>query len=134
MVKNEPKIIEENIIELAENGTMTTDKILVLHLLGVLPVYNNVDDVASFDSEVLLLLYHLKHLSLDEVSCGVISSKLFTQVMAKFKFTNKDKSKLNNILDNLEEFAETGVDVGDAREAIESIEYLKYLIAHHYKR
>lgn len=99
--------------------------------MELIPEYDDIDYVYGFSEDTLLIMYQLGHLLLDELSYGILSSKLFTYVMSNYNFTKTNKSKLTSMV---EEFIEVGSDDKDPTEAEKSVKYLKKLIACYYKK
>ena len=102
--------------------------------MELIPEYDDIDYVYGFSEDSLLIMYQLGHLKLDELSYGILSSKLFAYAMSNYNFTKTNKSKLTSMIEDFEEFIEVGSDDKDPTEAEKSVKYLKKLIACYYKK
>lgn len=112
-------------------GELTTKHILILHLMGLLPEYQDIDDIStSLSDEIIILMYQLGNLTCDKLDAAIISTNLFKHIMSDFEFTKANELELKKILEELKEIVTYMPH--EYEHTSESYDYIKKLLKIHY--
>lgn len=123
------KCIMEMVVDRASNGILSVDEILAMHMMGIHPIFYEIDALFKyFTQESLMIMYSLGYLKLDMLEYAVLSTKIFVCELSRIPFEDQDKESLESIVDDLQEVVEEGIFGQPANEAYTSLIHLQQML------